>query len=99
MRLPYKKRLPMPVISMFYGVIVLMYYFDNRQHHLPHIHVRYGDEEAVITIPEGEIIEGTLKAAKLKLVQAWIEIHREDLMANRQLAANGQAVFKIEPLR
>ncbi len=43
----------MPVISMFYGVIVLMYYFDNRQHHLPHIHVRYGDEEAVITIPEG----------------------------------------------
>ncbi len=89
----------MPVISMFYGVIVLMYYFDNRQHHLPHIHVRYGDEEAVITIPEGEIIEGTLKAAKLKLVQAWIEIHREDLMANRQLAANGQAVFKIEPLR
>ncbi|MGI8885003.1 MAG: DUF4160 domain-containing protein [Pyrinomonadaceae bacterium] len=45
------------------------------------------------------IIEDTLKAAKLKLVQAWNEIHREDLMANRQLAANGQAVFKIEPLR
>jgi Domain of unknown function (DUF4160) len=41
----------MPVISMFYGIIVLMYYFDNRKHHQPHIHVQYGDEEAVIAIP------------------------------------------------
>ncbi len=72
----------MPVISMFYGVIVLMYYFDNRQHNLPHVHVRYGEEEAVLTIPEGEIIEGVLRSNKLKLVQAWIEIHHEELMAN-----------------
>jgi len=35
----------------------------------------------------------------MKLVQAWIEIHREELTANWQLAVNGQAVFKIEPLR
>ncbi len=89
----------MPVISMFYGVIVLMYYFDNRQHHLPHIHVQYGDEEVILAIPSGEIIEGSLRSAKMKLVQAWIEIHREELMANWQLAVNGQSVFKIEPLR
>lgn len=84
---------------MFYGVIVLMYYFDNRQHHLPHIHVQYGEEEVILTIPGGEIIEGSLRSAKMKLVQAWIEIHREELMANWQLAVNGQSVFKIEPLR
>ena len=89
----------MPVISMFYGVIVLMYYFDNRQHHLPHIHVQYGDEEVILSIPAGEVIEGSLRSAKMKLVQAWIEIHQEELMANWQLAVNGQAVFKIEPLR
>lgn len=47
----------MPVISMFYGIIVLMYYFDNRRHQQPHIHVQYNDEEAVISIPDGEIIE------------------------------------------
>ena len=29
----------MPVISMFYGVIVMMYFFDDKRHHLPHIHV------------------------------------------------------------
>ena len=72
----------MPVISMFYGVIVMMFYFDNRSHHEPHIHIKYGDEEAVISIPGGEIIEGTIRANKLKLVQAWIEIHQEDLMAD-----------------
>jgi len=84
---------------MFYGVIVLMYYFDNKKHHLPHIHAQYGEEEAVISIPEGSVIEGSLRTAKLKLVQAWIEIHRDELMADWELAVNGQAVFKIEPLK
>ena len=89
----------MPVISMFYGIIVLMYYFDNRRHHQPHIHIQYGDEEAAIAIPDGTIIEGSIRSAKLKLVQAWIEIHQDELMANWRLAINGQPIFKIEPLR
>jgi len=88
----------MPVISMFYGVIVLMYYFDSRRHNLPHIHVQYGEEEAVLSIPGGEVIEGGIRSNKLKLVQAWIEIHHEELMANWNLAVNGQSVFKIDPL-
>ena len=89
----------MPVISMFYGIIVLMYYFDNKKHREPHIHVQYSDEEAVISIPDGSVLEGSLRTAKLKLVQAWVEIHEEELMADWQLAVNGQAVFKIDPLK
>ena len=89
----------MPVISMFYGVIVLMYYFDNKKHHLPHIHAQYGEEEAVISIPEGNMMEGLLRTAKLKLVQAWVEIHREELIADWNLAVTGRQVFKIEPLK
>ncbi len=46
-----------------------------------------------------EILEGALKTSKLKLVQAWIEIHQDELMANWELASQGQSVFKIEPLR
>jgi hypothetical protein len=38
----------MPVISMFYGIIVMMYYLDNKKHKLPHIHVKYNDLEAVL---------------------------------------------------
>lgn len=37
----------MPIISLFYGVIVSMYFQDNRQHKQPHAHVRYQDDEAV----------------------------------------------------
>ena len=66
---------------------------------MPHIHVQYSGEEAVITIPDGEVLEGSIRSAKLKLVQAWIELHQEELMANWELAISGQSVFKVEPLR
>lgn len=84
---------------MFYGIVVLMYYFDNRRHHLPHLHVQCGGDEAVITIPDGEVLEGSIPRSKLKLVQAWIEIHREELMRNWELAIGGEQVEKIEPLQ
>lgn len=35
----------------------------------------------------------------MKLVQAWIEIHREELIADWELASNGEAIFKIDPLK
>ena len=89
----------MPIISMFYGVIVRVFHFDTARHKAPHIHVQYAEQEAVIAIPSGSMLEGKIKPAKLKLVQAWIEIHRDELMADWKLAAEGQKVFKIEPLR
>jgi hypothetical protein len=89
----------MPVISMFYGLLVSMYYMDNKQHNLPHVHVRYGEEEAVFSIPEGDMIDGILTKRKRKLVEAWIEIHQEDLMADWSLAVIGEKVFPIEPLK
>jgi hypothetical protein len=50
-------------------------------------------------LPDGEIMEGSIPNNKMKLVEAWIEIHKEDLLANWELAVNGQEVFKIEPLK
>ena len=89
----------MGIISMFYGIIVSMYYLDNRRHKIPHIHIKYQDEEAVVSIPEGELLEGTLKINKMKLVQAWIVIHQEELMADWELAISGATIFKIDPLK
>ncbi|MGF7080089.1 DUF4160 domain-containing protein [Mucilaginibacter sp. UYCu711] len=89
----------MPVISMFYGLIVAMYYLDTRQHSLPHIHVKYSGVEAVYEIPNGKLLEGSLPANKEKLLLAWIEIHKEDLMANWELAVTGNKVFRIDPLK
>ena len=89
----------MPTISMFYGVIVRMYYFDNQQHNSPHIHVHFQDHSAVIRIPDGAILSGSLPARKRKLVDAWIEIHQDELLADWELALLGEPVFQIEPLK
>jgi hypothetical protein len=89
----------MPVISMFYGIIVSMYFVDAKQHKLPHIHVKYQESEAVLSIPDGDLLEGSLPPGKMKLLTAWIEIHRDELMADWELAVNGRQPYKIEPLR
>jgi len=89
----------MPVISMFYGIIVSMYFVDNRRHKRPHIHVKYQEHEVVLAIPDGEVLEGTMPRNKLKLVSAWIEIHQDELMADWELAVNGQKPYDIDPLR
>lgn len=89
----------MPVISMFYGIIIHLYFMDNRRHKKPHIHVSFQENEAVISLQEGEVLEGSLPSNKMKLVQAWMEIHREELIADWELAEKGQQPYKIEPLR
>lgn len=50
----------MPTISMFYGILVLMYFRDNQRHHFPHIHVRYQGEEAAVSLDDGSVFDGTL---------------------------------------
>ena len=89
----------MPIISMFYGIIVSLFFLDNRRHQRPHIHVKYQDDEAVVAIPDGEVLDGCLPPAKMRLVLAWVEIHQDELMADWDLAAGGQQPYKIEPLR
>ena len=84
----------MAIISLFYGIIISMYFFGNRRHNLPHIHVKFQDQEAVVSIPGGEILEGSLSPNKFKLVQAWIEIHQDDLLADWELASAGESVFR-----
>ncbi len=53
----------MPTISMFYGILILMYFYDNKKHARPHIHAEYGDHVASIAIDDGEILSGSLPAA------------------------------------
>ncbi len=89
----------MAIISMFYGIIISMYFFDNRKHNLPHIHVKYQEDEAVISIPTGKILEGKIPSNKIKLVGAWIEIHKDELMADWELASGGNNIFTIDPLK
>lgn len=84
---------------MFYGIIIRMLFMDTQQHNLPHLHVEYQGQRAVISIPDGNLLGGDLPAKKLRMVQAWVAIHEEELMADWTLAVNGEPVFQIDPLR
>ena len=44
----------MPTLSMFYGIIVTMYFDD---HNPPHFHATYQDDTVVISL-EGEVMKG-----------------------------------------
>jgi hypothetical protein len=89
----------MPSISMFYGPIICMYPSDDKQHHKPHIHVRYAGEKAVFSIEDGKMIKGKIPPKQVKLVEAWMEIHKKELIANWELATIEKEVYKIEPLK
>ena len=85
----------MPCISSFYGLLIYMYGDD---HNPPHFHVNYGGEWSVVDF-DGNIMEGDLPASKQKLVSAWAEIHKDELIANWELAKNKETLIKILPLQ
>lgn len=89
----------MPTISMFYGILVAIFFEEGERHHLPHIHVRYAGQKSAIAIEDGQILAGSIPPKQLKLVQAWIEIHKDELYANWELALAGEQPFKIAPLQ
>ena len=88
----------MPTISMFYGILVRMIFRDVDKHHAPHIHVEYQGQEAVYAIADGEVLAGELPPSKHKLVAAWIELRKEDLMADWALAVAGSPLQNIRGL-
>ena len=75
-----------------------MYNEKRSKHKKPHLHAEYSGEEVVVSL-DGEILEGNLPAPKMKLLVAWMEIHKEDLSANWDLLSRGEQFFKIEPLK
>ncbi len=88
----------MPVLSTFFGIIVRMYREMGGKHNMPHIHAEYSGDEVVVAL-DGTILEGGIPKAKMKLLDAWMEIHREDLEANWKLLSNGEQFFRIDPLK
>ncbi len=82
-------------LSRFFGIIIAMFGDD---HNPPHFHVRYGDQEAIITIKDG-IVKGELPRKVLKDVFKWMDLHQGELSENWQRLQNGKDIVKIEPLK
>jgi hypothetical protein len=48
---------------------------------------------------DGSLLDGILPPKQLKMVQAWIEIHKEEWQVDWELAVNGDEPFRIAPLQ
>ena len=84
----------MPILSNFYGILIKMY-FQQSEHNPPHIHAIYGEYMGAIDIQTGELLEGDLPARALKLVQEWLNAHKDEVLA----IWNTQEFKKIPPLK
>ena len=85
----------MPAISMFYGIIIRM--FNNGEHNPPHFHAYYQGYNAVFDM-NGDMADGEMPKKQMKLISAWAVLHKDELLANWELAMSEQPLYKIEPL-
>ena len=85
----------MPTISMFYGIVIRMYFND---HAPPHFHARYGEFEATIKIEDLAILEGHLPTRALELVKAWAAAHQVELAVDWEHCRAKRTPAKIDPL-
>jgi hypothetical protein len=85
----------MPTISVFFGIVIRMYFND---HAPPHFHARYGEDEATIEIESLRVLAGALPKRALDLVTAWAAAHRAELLRNWRRCRENTAPTKIEPL-
>ena len=89
----------MPEIARFFGIIIRMFSEPTTQHRRPHFHAYYQDEVAVCGIDAVEIIAGQLPRRQQRLVEAWAELHQEELLAGWERLQAGRPPLKIDPLR
>lgn len=84
----------MPTISMFYGILIKMYYAE---HQPPHFHAYYNENKALFDF-SGKLLKGKMPEKQIKLIQAWAIIHSDELNANWNLSRESETLFHIKPL-
>ena len=85
----------MLVISMFFGIVIRMFY---REHGVPHFHAEYQGQQATFTF-DGELLAGSLRSRTvLRLLKEWAVANRIELDANWNKAKVGERLERIAPL-
>ncbi len=88
----------MPELSRFFGIIIRMYMEAGVQHYQPHFHAYYQDEAAVFGILPVELLSGNLSPKQRRFVEAWAEIHLQELLNDWELLQKGKLPVQIDPL-
>ena len=94
-----RERARMPEISRFFGIVIRMYAEAGAPHHRPHFHAYYQDAVAICAIDSVEVIAGSLPRRQQRLVEAWAELHQDELNENWKCLQHGCAPTKVDPLR
>jgi hypothetical protein len=81
-----------PTISIFFGIVVQMYWND---HNPPHFHAYYQGHRVLVAIGDGKVIGGTMPPGALRVLREWTLRHRDELMANWERARLQQALQTI----
>lgn len=89
----------MPELSRFYGIIIRMFSEPSERHHVPHFHAYCGEHLAVFSIRPVSLVIGFIPQRQQRLVEAWAELHADELLADWQLLQRGLRPSPIAPLR
>ncbi|MCB1174163.1 MAG: DUF4160 domain-containing protein [Leptospiraceae bacterium] len=85
----------MPVISEFFGIKVMMFWAD---HAPPHFHAQYGEFKVLVAIEYATVLQGVFPARQLKILLAWCEMRRSELMENWAAAREHREIKSIAPI-
>lgn len=85
----------MPTISIFYGILIQMFWQD---HAPPHFHALYAEYEVLISIETLEVLRGHMPRRALALIVEWAEKHQAELLEDWNLCTQNQSPNKIQPL-
>ena len=64
-------------------LIIYLRFYDTKQHHKPHVHVKYNEDAGALPIKQRRIFDG------------WIALHEEEAYAAWNLAVQGKNFEKI----
>ena len=95
----FRYKLPMPELSRFFGIIIRMYAEAGAPHHGARFHAYYQDSVGIFQIDPVEMIAGGLPARQKRLVEAWAELHQQELLLDWDRLQSGEKPRPIEPLR
>jgi hypothetical protein len=85
----------MPTISIFFGIVIKMFFDD---HNPPHFHAEHQGEMAVFDF-RGNILRGDLSSrTAVRLIREWVDLHQTELEENRAEMQAGREFHRIEPL-
>lgn len=89
----------MAELSRFYGIIVRMFAERGQRHHRPHLHAIYQGQQVVLAVDTIEILARQLPRRQQRLLEAWAELHQDELMTAWRALQADQSPERIDPLK